>query len=101
MGGILNTKIIYVNDLSFFETLSNNGYFIVSTSLETSNTLKDIDFSKKYAFVMGNEASGVSEEVFNKSDILVKIPMTDKIESLNVGVATSIILYEQYKSKNI
>ena len=52
MGGILNTKIIYVNDLSFFETLSNNGYFIVSTSLETSNTLKDIDFSKKYAFVM-------------------------------------------------
>ena len=41
------------------------------------------------------------KEIQEISDILVKIPMTDKIESLNVGVATSIVLYEQYKNKNI
>ena len=46
---------------------------------------------------MGNEANGVSKEIMKMSDVLVKIPMTDKIESLNVGVATSIILYEKYK----
>ena len=39
------------------------------------------------------------KELENLSDILVKIPMSDRIESLNVGVATSIILYEQYKAK--
>ena len=52
---------------------------------------------KKYAFVMGHEANGVSKEIEEMSDLKVKIPMTDKIESLNVGVATSIVLYEQYK----
>ena len=46
---------------------------------------------------MGNEANGVSKEIIDISDFVVKIPMSEKIESLNVGVATSIILYEQYK----
>ena len=46
---------------------------------------------------MGNEANGVSKEIIDISDFVVKIPMNEKIESLNVGVATSIILYEQYK----
>lgn len=104
MGGVLNTKIIYLNDLTIIDFLKNLGYIVVSTSLKTKCSLENIDFNnKKYAFVMGNEANGVSEELFSKSDMFVKIPMTDKVESLNVGVATSIILYEQYrnKSKNI
>lgn len=101
MGGILNTKVIYLNNINEIEKLKKHGYKIVTTSLDTENTLNIIDMNKKYAFVMGNEANGVSNEVADLSDILVKIPMSDKIESLNVGVATSIVLYEQYKNKNI
>ncbi len=101
MGGILNTKVIYLNNINIIKKLKEYEYKIVTTSLETSNTLNEIDMNNKYAFVMGNEANGVSKEVMSLSDILVKIPMSDKIESLNVGVATSIVLYEQYKNKNI
>lgn len=101
MGGILNTKVIYLNDIKELEKIKEFGYNIVTTSLNTNNKLDIIDMDKKYAFVMGNEANGVSKEVENLSDVIVKIPMSDKIESLNVGVATSIILYEQYKNKNI
>ena len=100
MGTILNTKIIYLENLNELNILKENGYKIVTTSLKTENSSDTLDYlNNKYAFVMGNEANGVSKEVEALSDILVKIPMSDKIESLNVGVATSIILYEQYKAK--
>ena len=101
MGGILNTKVIYLNDINELQKLKEYGYNIVTTSLNTNNTLSILDINKRYAFVMGNEANGVSDEVANLSDMLIKIPMSDKIESLNVGVATSIVLYEQYKNKTI
>lgn len=101
MGGILNCNIIYLESEKELNLLKEFGYNIVTLSLDTNNMLSNLDLSLKYAFVMGNEANGVSKEVQEISDILVKIPMTDKIESLNVGVATSIVLYEQYKNKNI
>ena len=97
MGAILNTKIIYLENVSELEILKEKGYDIVTTSLQGTENLSILSEDKKFAFVMGNEANGVSEEIVKMSDLLVKIPMTDKIESLNVGVATSIILYEQYK----
>ena len=99
MGGILNTKIIYVEDYKFKDMLKDNKYEVVATSLNAKNSLDTLDYSKKYAFAMGNEANGISKELEDKSKISIKIPMEDKIESLNVSVATSIILYEQYKKK--
>lgn len=97
MGGILNVKIIYLDDIEKLNLLKKMGYKIVTTSLKTQNSIDSIDYNNKYIFVMGNEANGVSKEILDISDFVVKIPMNEKIESLNVGVATSIILYEQYK----
>ena len=97
MGGILNVKIIYLDDIEKINLLKKMGYKIVTTSLKTQNSIDSIDYNNKYIFVMGNEANGVSKEILDISDFVVKIPMSEKIESLNVGVATSIILYEQYK----
>ena len=97
MGGILNVKIIYLDDIEKLNLFKKMGYKIVTTSLKTQNSIDSIDYNNKYIFVMGNEANGVSKEILDISDFVVKIPMSEKIESLNVGVATSIILYEQYK----
>ena len=58
--------------------------------------LKDIDTSK-YALVMGNEGNGVRGEILDMCDDYLHIKMNKKVESLNVGVATSIILYELNK----
>ena len=57
------------------------------------STLREKD-RKKYALVMGNEGNGVSEEILDMCDEYIYISMNPDIESLNVGVATSIILYE-------
>lgn len=97
MGGILNVKIIYLDDIEKLNLFKKMGYKIATTSLKTQNSIDSIDYNNKYIFVMGNEANGVSKEIIDISDFVVKIPMSEKIESLNVGVATSIILYEQYK----
>lgn len=97
MGGILNVKIIYLDGIEKLNLLKKMGYKIATTSLKTQNSIDSIDYNNKYIFVMGNEANGVSKEIIDISDFVIKIPMSEKIESLNVGVATSIILYEQYK----
>ena len=97
MGGILNVKIIYLDDIEKLNLFKKMGYKIATTSLKTQNSIDSIDYNNKYIFVMGNEANGVSKEIIDISDFVVKIPMSEKIESLNVGVATSIILYEQDK----
>ena len=49
---------------------------------------------KNVAFVLGNEGRGINPMLLEKSDQMLSIPMTNKIESLNVGVAASIIIYE-------
>ena len=51
----------------------------------------------KYALIMGNEGNGVSTDILDMCDEYLYIKMNDKVESLNVGVATSIILYELNK----
>ena len=52
-------------------------------------------------FVIGNESKGVNQNIIHRSNENIKIPMRGKAESLNVGVAASIIMYETMKSKSI
>ena len=63
--------------------------------------LHDFDISKKSAFVFGVEKTGVSNEVINNADGVLKIPMVGFTESLNISVATAIILENlTYKLRN-
>lgn len=95
MGSILREKIIYLDDI---HEIKNIGYTIVGTVLDDKSiSLENLKISKKMAFVMGNEANGISNEVKKLCDIFVKIPMTGNAESLNVAVAASIILYKQFE----
>ena len=74
-------------------------YEIFGTSLKSSKNINEMIFNKNNVFVLGNEANGVSEEVLNLCDSNIKIPMLDNMESLNVSVATSIIMYKNYIDK--
>ena len=63
-------------------------------------SIYNIKYTKK-AIIIGNEANGVSKEVQQNCDIKVKIPMLGKTESLNVAVATGIILYEYVREVSL
>ena len=67
---------------------------IIGTSLGDSTPLRSINKLERYALIVGNEGNGVSEKLLDLCDDIVRIEMNKDVESLNVGVATSIILYE-------
>ena len=51
-------------------------------------------FDQNIAFILGNEGRGISSTLLKKSDQMLSIPMIKNVESLNVGVAASIVIYE-------
>ncbi len=72
---------------------------VYGTKVDGGMDVKNLSYRdhNKYALVMGNEGNGVSEEILNICDEFLYIRMNPKVESLNVGVATGIILYELNK----
>ena len=99
MGAIFRVKIIECEDLEkTLKEIKKHKFEIVVTSLQTKNSIYDIDYKKK-VIVIGNEANGVEENIQKLADKKVKIPMLGKTESLNASVATGIILYEYVRQK--
>ena len=99
MGAILRVNIVETDNLvKTLKGLKKNKFKAVVTSLDTNNSIYDVDYNKK-VIVIGNEANGVTKEVQEIADYKVKIPMLGKTESLNASVATGIMLYEYVRQK--
>lgn len=99
MGSIYYMPMIKIDDnIEFFTELKDAAYKVVTTSLDTNSYYSDVDYGEKYAIVVGNEGQGVSDEIMEISDVKVKIPIYGKAESLNVAIATALMLYEAKKS---
>lgn len=75
------------------EKLRENGFWIYGADMSGSNSYNE-KFSKRSAIVMGSEGDGISNLVRKNCDEIVSIPMQGHIDSLNVSVATGILLYE-------
>jgi TrmH family RNA methyltransferase len=90
-------NIIYGDLLEIIPRLRDNGYTILGTNVNNGIDVRDIKLSK-YALIMGNEGNGVHEEIQDLCDKNLYIKMNTNCESLNVGVATSILLYELDRS---
>lgn len=93
-GMIFNANIIIGDIYDIIKSLKKNNYTVYITDVNGGEELKSISFEDKCAIVIGSEASGVNEKISNLSDKKLYIKMNDKCESLNAGIATSIILYE-------
>ena len=70
-----------------------NGYKIIVADM-SGESLDDFIKPKNFAIVVGNEGNGISKEMFDIADCVVKIPMDENSESLNVAVASSIMMYK-------
>lgn len=95
-GALFHINIISRNLVDFIKELKTKEIPVYGTNVEYGNDirlLKDKD-KEKYALVMGNEGNGVSKEVLELCDSYIYIEMNHVIESLNVAIATSILLYE-------
>jgi 23S rRNA (guanosine2251-2'-O)-methyltransferase len=81
------------------EVLQANGLKIAAATEKSSDTYDKIDFDQPIAIIMGAEDTGVSAQLLRIADYLIGIPLKGTISSLNVSVATGIILFEGVRQK--
>lgn len=93
-GMIFKVNIIVEDLLTYIPKLKKEEYKIISTSVVNGKSIKELVKNEKTAIIMGNEGNGVKKEISSLADDFIYIKMNNKCESLNVAVATSIILYE-------
>ena len=91
--------------ISAVSVLKKKGFKLYGTNLnESSKDYRDFDYSENTCFVLGAEKWGLSDELISRVDESIFIPMTGMVQSLNVSVAASILLFEairQRQSKNL
>ena len=93
LGSIYHINVIKRNLESFIPELKKDGFKVYATGLtKETKELEEVSNSDKFAFVLGNEGSGVKDEIFALCDEIVKIRM-ENIDSLNVAIAGTIVMY--------
>lgn len=93
-------KICTVNNIAqAIDEIKNAGYWVFGTHISGSKKYSEVDYKLPAAIVMGNEEKGIRPLTASKCDFLINIPMTGKIESLNVSVATGVILFEVQRQR--
>ena len=99
-GAIEHMKIAKVTNInSTIDILKEKGIWIYGADIEGKDFSYNTDFSGACALIIGSEGKGISSLTLKKCDLLVKIPMIGKINSLNASVAGGIMMYEVLKGR--
>ena len=100
-GGLENVNIVFYNSIfSLIKKLKSLEYWTVGMEMNTKDDLLNVDLNKqKVALFIGSEENGLSKEIQNKLDIIVKINMNNTVESLNASVAAAIAMNHFFKKK--
>ena len=101
-GGIENVNIVFYNSIfSLIKKLKSLDYWTVGLEMDTEEDISNIKFNdQKVALFIGSEESGLSNEVQKKLDIISKINMNNKMESLNASVAAGIAMNHFFKKSS-
>jgi 23S rRNA (guanosine2251-2'-O)-methyltransferase len=100
-GALEQMAVCRVNSLlKAVDELHLNGIKVFASEMQAEKKCGDLNFAEPCAIIMGGEEKGVFPALLKTSDEVFKIPMTEKFDSLNVSVATGIILYEVMKQRS-
>ncbi len=87
--------LVRVTNLSrALDKLKDSGFWVVGMDGYATQTIESLDKSGRLAVVMGSEGTGMRRLVEENCDVSVRLPISDKVESLNVSTAAAIVLYE-------
>jgi 23S rRNA (guanosine2251-2'-O)-methyltransferase len=99
-GALEKIPVCRVNSLlKAVDELHMNGIKVLASEMEAEKPVFEIDFKEPVAIIMGSEEKGIYPALLKASDEKFKIPMSGNFESLNVSVATGMILYEAMKQR--
>jgi 23S rRNA (guanosine2251-2'-O)-methyltransferase len=92
----MSLKVRIVEDENLaraLDYLKEHGYWVIGCDSEGGEDATTFEYPHRRVLVMGNEAEGMRRLVKESCDYLVKIPMAPGVESLNISVATAVVLY--------
>lgn len=95
MGSIYRMPVVYVEDLlELLDTFKKKGIKSYAAHLGGKNSYDQECYKDGTAILIGNEGNGLRDEVSQKADIWVQIPMKGQVESLNAAIAASVLMFE-------
>jgi len=100
-GAVEHIKVAKAGNINrLIEELKERNVWIVGTGGSAETSYTEWDWTRPSALVLGGEGSGLHRLVAENCDVLVKIPMYGKIESLNVSVAAGVVLFEALRQRH-
>ena len=101
-GALEHMKIARVTNMARTVTLlKERGLWIIGTDQDAQQSIYTVDLAGPAAFVIGSEHKGIRPLVKKKCDMLVCIPLTGPIQSLNASVAAGIVVYEAFRQRRV
>jgi TrmH family RNA methyltransferase len=100
MGSILRLPVVPIGDIAvFIKKCKQKGFQTAATVLAGEKTHLDIDLTKPTVVILGQEGTGLPQDIMAEMDLRVRIPMAAAIDSLNVATAAAVILYEAMRQR--
>lgn len=100
MGSIYRMPFVVADDLKkVLQSCREHGITTYAAHLKGTKNYEEADYRGGAAFLIGNEAAGLSDEISEAADLLVKIPMAGQVESLNAAIAATIFMYETARQR--
>jgi 23S rRNA (guanosine2251-2'-O)-methyltransferase len=100
-GALAHLPVAKVTNLArTMEELKEAGYWLVGLDEEGQKNYTEVDYSSPTGIVMGSEGKGLHELTRKRCDFVVSLPTTGPVKSLNVSVATGIVLFEAIRQRH-
>ena len=100
MGSVLRVPFVYADDFGeTLEEIKKAGIRLFAAHLKGSVPYDEADYRGRTAFLIGNEANGLTEASAQAADCRIRIPMEGKVESLNAAVAASVLMFEAARQR--
>ena len=100
MGSIFHVPVYYSSSITeAMNIVGDAGFLLCASHLEGSVSIYETDLSGNVALIIGSEAEGISSETAENADILIRIPMEGRAESLNASVAAGVMIFEVMRQK--
>jgi TrmH family RNA methyltransferase len=100
MGSIYRVPFVYTEDLEGdINKLKGRKIPVFAAHLKGTQMYDEPDYAGGCAFLIGNEGNGLTDETADMADTYIRIPMEGSVESLNAGVAASLLSYEAYRQR--
>ena len=101
-GALEHLPVVRVTNINrTLEELKRQGMWIYGLDERGTDNYDKVDYAARSVLVLGGEGGGLHEQVRKNCDVLVRIPMAGKISSLNVSVATGVVLFEWRRRRGV